>query len=127
VGDQVKQRAAIVEAINGKHADLEQAVNAFNAAITEHFEKVQAAVDAYNESVSDAQSFMEEVATDIRSYIEDRSEKWQESDKGQEYSGWADEWEGTLDTAEIGPPEEIEVPDNVAPTFEDIAEEVEAV
>lgn len=43
--------------------------------------------------VNEAEEFRDEVATRLREEFDNRSEKWQESDAGDEASGLIDEWE----------------------------------
>jgi hypothetical protein len=44
-------------------------------------------------SLEEAEQFREEVAERLREEFDERSEKWQESDKGDEVSSFIDEWE----------------------------------
>lgn len=111
-----KQEAAQVskmaDALDEAGAALTDAVNAYNEAMAKAFEAVAAARDAYNEAVSDARGMVEDLVSDRRSEWEDKSEKWQESDKGQDAERWISEWEGIdLEEVEVSEPEAIEEPD----------------
>lgn len=56
--------------------------------------KVMAAISDYNDAVSNAESLREEIASDLQSVYDDKSERWQESDAGQNLSSMIDEWTG---------------------------------
>lgn len=52
---------------------------------------------------------------DARAEWDEKSEKWQESDRGQEVNGWIDEWENAVsalpDEVELVIPAELDCPD----------------
>lgn len=52
-----------------------------------------AAIEAYNGEVYDANAFRENIAGEIQDYISEKSEKWQEGDKGQAFLCWQEAWE----------------------------------
>ena len=72
--DQVKRKAEIVQRL----------------AIQE--DVIETALEAYNEAVVDAQSFVEEVIQEQEDYKAERSEKWSDSDAGEQYACWSDAW-----------------------------------
>jgi len=91
---------------------LIDAVSAFNAAMEEAFKAVEEAQARYTECVDAARSFADDVASEARSEWDDKSEKWQEGERGQAAGEWVEEWEGLdFDTAEIVMPDPIEEPD----------------
>lgn len=102
--DELKERLA------GLHSELETAVERFNQALRDMGEQVSAALTAYNEAVQEAQDFADEVQMDMADYHGNRSEKWQESERGQMFETMMGEWEVTLEEADIDLPEEIEIP-----------------
>ena len=117
--DLLKERDETCAKLREARSVLDGAVADFNNAMQAEWEKVSAAQDAYNEIRADAQSWMESVASDIQSYMDERSEKWQESDKAQEYDQWRSEFEGDLEEASIEQPDELEL------DIEDAAESLE--
>lgn len=103
-----------VVAYNEKKAEafaaLDKAVADFNSAMSEAWGEVGAAVESYNEEVTKARDFASEIAGDIESYYDDKSDKWKESERGESYSSWKDEWQGiSLDDLELEQPSEIEI------------------
>lgn len=66
----------------------------------------------YNKLVQQANEFVEETRSSMQSYYDDRSEKWQESDRGSCFQVWLDEWDSTeLEEIELTMPEETDVPE----------------
>lgn len=57
-------------------------------------QKLNEAAEAYRAKLVEAQEFCASVADEIRAYFDDKSEKWQESERGQAYEEWATGWEG---------------------------------
>jgi phosphosulfolactate phosphohydrolase-like enzyme len=62
---------------------------------------INARVEKYNECLEDATSFVEEIASRLRDEFDEKSEKWQESERGSEIGEFIYEWENvSLDTAD---------------------------
>lgn len=79
---------------------------------------LNAKIEAFNEAVEETNGWVEDVARTIEEYIDERSEKWQESERGDAYGTWKDEWENfTLEIVDTV--EEIE--------FEDFADLLDAL
>lgn len=55
---------------------------------------VEQAIEAYRAKVQETQAFCQDVAEEIATYINDKSDRWQEGDRGQAYSDWQQMWEG---------------------------------
>jgi len=102
---------------------LRAAVDAHNEAVEAAFAPVKEAVDAYNETLDAIRSFYADQESDAQSTFDERSEKWQESDKGQAFQAWIESLGAasvlddlevpTFDPIEIDDPPEIEVPEDV--------------
>ena len=124
---ELTRRNALYDEIMGAGEDLLAAVAAYNEAMAEQAQKVQEALDAYNSALSDARDFRDEIVGDRDGDYQDKSEAWQEGDKGQAVRTWIDEWEGAeLDEVEIEFPEELEEPDLAhADALNDLPEEAE--
>ena len=96
-------------------AQLALALQTAVASVQDSVGGVEGAVSVYNSRVDDlnnllagAREFVGEVNGDMDEYIAGRSEKWTESDAGEAYSNWKDEWENIeLDDVEHI---EIEIP-----------------
>lgn len=92
---------------------LESGLGKFNAAIQGLWEEhVTPALEAYNEALADASEFTGGIASDIQDYIGERSEAWQNGERGQAFTSWAEEWENiTLDDVSLEPPAELDLSD----------------
>ena len=81
-------RDAHIEALNTAHAAMLEAIRAYNAAL------------------SAATSFAETISTERREEWDGRSERWQESDAGQNAVTLVEEWEGFAETEEVDEPQD---------------------
>lgn len=103
------RRAGLVASLQEAWGKIEDAVDVYNDAVAELKGPVAEAIEAYNEIATEAAGFAEDVATRAEGEFDDKSEKWQESERGQAAGGWRDEWQ-SLDLATIEP----EFPDDLA-------------
>lgn len=89
-------------------------------------------VSKYNEARKRAAEFANEVSADAREKLEERSERWQQSEKGEALLLFAEQWEEAASSLEqdIEPPvlPDIETDDDIngARLFEDLPMETEA-
>jgi len=88
--------------------ELEDAVNAYNDAVVNAFAELKEKVDAYNEAITDLGQECDEVHTQLDDVYESRSEQWQESEKGDAFRSWMEEWEVSFDEFEVTEPDEVE-------------------
>lgn len=107
--DQIKRRDEIMDDLQEKSEALESAVEKYNEALDEIRGDVEVALEAYNESLADAQEFVEEIASDANQAIEEKSERWQEGERGQEALSFKEAWEQiSVEGASIDFPDPIE-------------------
>ena len=103
--------AALVEAYEA----LGAAAETFNAALEEAWAAFAQEQERYNAVVDDWNAWRLQVGADGREYFDERSEKWQESHKGQAYAAWIEPYEDEYlferSTLESPEPVEIEVND----------------
>lgn len=92
---------------------VESAINDFNANINDLWaNSVTESLDNYNKLVQQANEFVEETRDSMQTYYDERSEKWQEGERGQEFQSWLVEWDSTeLEEIDVTMPEETDVPD----------------
>lgn len=82
-------------------------------------EELRAATIAYNESLRAAHEFVEGVANAARERLDGSSERWRDSEKGQNAATWVEYWEsaaselenGELDEPEAGELEDLDIAD----------------
>lgn len=109
---EAKQRFDLVAELEIAGAAVATAIEAFNAAMTEAFKPVAEAVEAYNEKLEEAREFAEDIASSRRDEMANKSDRWQEGDRGQAAENWVSEWENiSLDDLEFDQPDELEQPD----------------
>jgi hypothetical protein len=122
--DQEQTKQGLVAAALRKRDDLEKQVEAYNAAVQAAWEKLTAAVEDVNAAITDLNTFIDEAVADMEAHIEGRSERWQESDAGQNYVAWKDQWlAATLEDVELDQPEDIDVPDMPVEQVEELPDE----
>lgn len=91
---------------------LIEAIQTFNTWKQEWWQKVAEAQEAYNALVSEAKELVEGLRDEVETYYDERSEKWQESDRGQVYQGWLQEFQQIdLEEADLEEPPELDIPD----------------
>lgn len=107
--EEFQQRAALVEKLEAGATALANAVETYNAALEAAKGPLEAALEVYNELLDEARGFAQDVASQADQDISEKSERWQESDKGQAAQEWKGEWEDlSLDDVEIELPEPID-------------------
>lgn len=80
--------------------ELEAAQEAANEKLSELEADVNEKISAMNTIIEEAQELRQEIETDMTSYFDERSEKWQESDKGSAYGDWQSSWAEDPDVVE---------------------------
>jgi len=82
-------------------------------ALKEQFERdLETVMAELNEARAEACSLMEDQANDAESYHDEKSERWQEGDRGQAYADWKNTLREVADSLgeDIDPPS-VEMPD----------------
>jgi len=89
--------------------------------------ELNGAIRAYNEKLSETENWVNSIAERLRGEFDDKSEGWQESDRGQSAESFVSEWEALDFTAlnELTEPDlEVDSADH-ADNLEAASEEVE--
>jgi hypothetical protein len=97
----LKTRDTMVLALKEKREEMDAALEAYNAAISPLSADLRTAIDEYNSILFDVRAFVEEFATEMQSEFEERSERWQEGERGEVVSGWISELESQTDFEDI--------------------------
>lgn len=103
----LQQKQEVCTKLNEAFDSLQEEVEAFNNIMLERWTKVSVAIDVYNAAISDANEWQSVVASEIQDFIGDKSEKWQEGEKGQAYASWKEQYEEELETVELEKPDEV--------------------
>ena len=105
-------RAALVDRLSAGREAVEAAISAYNDMLDTAWAAVAKSIDDYNEILFDARDFCETASADWRGEWEDKSEKWQEGERGQAAAEWIDTWEGvSLDDIDADRPDDVEAPE----------------
>ena len=106
----VNERDTLCTRLRTTFRILESAVETYNETLAAHWKPVDAAIHAYNAVQADVNEWQETVAGDIQSSIDDHSNRWRESERGQEYIRWQQAYENTdLETVDLEQPETPEI------------------
>lgn len=92
-----KEIDAYLDKLNEQRKAIEAELDAFNDALSAIRGRLEEAVAAYNETVADVRTTFDDIVSEKRSEWEDKSEKWQESYKGQAADLWLSELESFAD------------------------------
>lgn len=121
----IEQLGALKQRIDDGKSELEQKIQEL---VDEFNEEL---IKPYNDVLQEAYDFVEDIGSDRRSEYDDKSERWQEGDRGQAASEWVDSWENAVydleQVDELRAPsiDDHEVGDHVE-TLENLSREMEA-
>lgn len=71
-------------------SEVERAVQAYNDGLEELKLKVEEALVSYNEGITEIHEWLGETISDFQSEFDDKSERWQEGNKGSAVTEWID-------------------------------------
>lgn len=104
-----KRRDGYVDDLREKAKKLHDAIAEYQTKLLEIRGPVEEALAEYNEVLDEARGFIEDIANNARGEWDDKSEKWQEDEKGQAVSAWIDSFdECELEDVEVPFPEDLE-------------------
>lgn len=109
--DQAQQHAENCRALADAADTLTEAYEKFQVTIDAARLDYNAAIAEYNNALDTARGFVTDQASEWRGEYDERSEKWQESDKGQDADERIQSWED----ADLSDVEEIEEFDIFSP------------
>lgn len=104
--------------------EYREAVAAVNAEKEEAEAEIAKAVSTLNDRIADLNAIIEnanelrdQIQSEIADYIGEKSDKWQEGDRGQAFEEWRSQWDNEVET--VDPVDEItielEVPEELLP------------
>jgi hypothetical protein len=117
---QREQRDELVQQLKAKYAELQAAIAKYNGEVELLKAPVEAAVSDYNDVVEEAKEFCDEIAEAAQEEIDAKSDRWRDSDKGQEASEWLEAWESFSDD-EVSPDWPDELGDSEPSHADDLA------
>lgn len=109
---EIASRDRLAKAVEEKADALRAEIDGYNVAVAEAWEKVADAELAYKAALGDVRSFVEKVHADRQAEYDEKSERWQEGERGEAAAAWLAEWEQPdLDDVELEEPEPVGEPD----------------
>lgn len=113
-----KELADHAERLGELRAEVERKFEELTQALGPMTDGVNDAIRRYNEALDALKAFAEGIADEHRSAYDDKSETWQNGDRGQAADEFVTAWEGVADTyAEV---DEISVVEPDAPELHDV-------
>lgn len=116
-----KDQLARLEALRAEYAEAVAAVAASQEAAREAIEKatneVNEKIDELNAVIANADELRDQISSAIDDHIAEKSDAWQEGERGQAFAAWRDQWSETLseiEHIEVEVPE-VEVPEDMLP------------
>jgi exonuclease VII small subunit len=93
---------------------LDDAITAYNAAVEAAAEAANTAIAAYNETLEGAREFVETLVERLDEEFGERSEKWQDSERGEAARALLNAWSelelDPVDDIEVDPIDEMDLP-----------------
>jgi len=100
-----------IETLQEKLHAIREAEEARSMALASLDETVQTAITDYNGALADAKTFVEETAERLRGEYDEKTERWQEGDKGSAANEFIEQWESVdmedIDESQTVAPDEI--------------------
>lgn len=107
------QRDDLCARLNAARATLDEKVEDVNDAVQTAIDALEAAVASYNDVLEEARGFVADIVAQGEEDIDDKSERWQEGERGEAARAWVDEWEcAQLDDVELPTIDLLEIADD---------------
>ena len=108
----IKEKDKVSTKLAAAKEDLQTAVDDYNEAMAAAWETLQEEVTKYNEVLAQAREYVADKASEMEGEMGDKSDKWQEGDRGQAAQAMMDEWNNvSLDDIELEKPEDLDLDD----------------
>jgi hypothetical protein len=121
---QLIKKTELTDAIQKAQEVLEAKIATFNEIKATEWCEVEDALAKLNDEVEEFNDFRQEIVDEQNEYYEGKSERWQESDAGQDYDAWRQEWDNEISTAnDIDEPDDATFDETPADDIENLREE----
>ncbi len=111
--DESSQRGDLVAKLEEAESEIDEAIKAANEAIDALLIPLNEKITAYNEVLTETKDYIETVTSRWQEEFEEKSEKWQEGEKGVAASAMITAWTDLdfeeLEELEISPIEEADL------------------
>lgn len=105
------ERVRLIAALKEAKAELEKTIDKFNLDMRYAFDAVEKQQSSYNDLVEEANNFVGLIRSEMDDYSSERSERWAESEAGQAFDAWRNEFEVELEGEDLTCPDELETSD----------------
>lgn len=89
---EMKDRDEHIELLRALEERLRDSIEAANVAISEAVATVNAEIAKYNEKLWEAAEFVQDIAGRADDEYNEKSERWQDGDKGRAAADWLAQW-----------------------------------
>jgi methyl-accepting chemotaxis protein len=121
----IAERDRLTSLVQQKLGAVNDAIGEYNSKVKELEEPVNKAVEEANQAIDEANQWMANMHEQMDAYYMDRSEKWQESEKGMLYSDWKDKFAEEMEQMEMTFPDELEEIDDSVEMLENLPDQPE--
>lgn len=90
-GDQQRRDDYVAE-LHKRAGKVQDAVTEYNSAVEAAKAAVESALAEYNETLAEAKGFAEDIVSQAEGEFDDKSERWQEGERGEQAREWIDAW-----------------------------------
>jgi hypothetical protein len=113
-------KVEVPEPLKESAQKISDAIAEYNTLVEDKKGNIDLAIEELNSAISEANGFAENIASEIQAYIDERSEKWQDSDRGSAYNDWCSAYQDlVLDEASLDDVTPIEYMPDVWQNLED--------
>jgi hypothetical protein len=98
------RRRALAADLSARGRALNVAVSTFNRDIAPLVQHVAEALDSYTGSPGRARDLADNIVTAAQEAFDTKSDKWQDSEKGEQVRHWIEQWEMSLDSVDLDLP-----------------------
>lgn len=118
--EQLDRRTELAAKIEAAQARLLQDMNKFNEESRERYGAIEGSQRELNDLLEEVREFVDDIKLELESYYDEKSEKWQESDRGQEFYEWIGKWNmDDLYPIEVPECPELEIPTEINGEYEE--------
>lgn len=89
--EELDRKNELLHKLHAERTTIDEAVEAFNEALTVARDKLNASIDTYNEAREEVRGFVEDIARQAEEDYGDKSERWQEGERGEQVQEWINE------------------------------------
>jgi hypothetical protein len=110
---EINRRGDHTDMLDKAKAGLISKIEDYNFAMAAPREALLAAINEFNDVLAEANQWRDDIHTRLSDEYENKSEKWQDGDRGREANtmieSWSNEIEGLDDLVDV--PESLDIPD----------------